>query len=125
KEASGTAGSYDQVYLWDAVDGIQLISATPAGVPGNGDSMDAEISTDGRFVLFSSKATDLVAAGGSGQRALYLRDVPGGTTIALAHAVAGPAHDDLIGRASLSGDGSRVAFISLDDANDRQDLYLA
>jgi Tol biopolymer transport system component len=50
-----------QIYVLDLQTGVlQLISADPDGKPGTGDSTDIAISTDGRFVAFRSKATNLV-----------------------------------------------------------------
>jgi Tol biopolymer transport system component len=39
---------------------IELVSVSPSGVPGDGYSRCASISADGRFVVFSSSATNLV-----------------------------------------------------------------
>lgn len=51
-----------QVFLYDFEnDTNQLVSTTPEGVPGNDTSWDAEISTDGNIVVFSSNASNLVA----------------------------------------------------------------
>jgi hypothetical protein len=41
---------------------LALVSATPAGTPGDARSLYPAISGDGRFVSFSSKATNLVPA---------------------------------------------------------------
>jgi Tol biopolymer transport system component len=50
------------VFVRDRVAGTTvLISATPSGQSGNGRSDVADLSEDGRFVLFSSHATDFVA----------------------------------------------------------------
>jgi hypothetical protein len=53
--------------------GTRLISLAADGAPGNADSHNAVVSADGRYVAFSSAATNLVEAAPSG-RQIYLRD---------------------------------------------------
>lgn len=64
---------------------IQLVSATPTGAAGNGNSFtNPTVSPDGRYVAFQSDSTDLVTGGGSGFAEIFLRDtcigVPAGCT---------------------------------------------
>jgi len=60
--APNDANNNLDVFVRDRVAGTTvLISATPAGKSGNGRSDVADLSEDGRFVLFSSHATDFVA----------------------------------------------------------------
>src|SRR5258708_16810474 len=54
-----------------------LLSASNDGTPGNADSNTPSANTDGRFVAFSSAATNLVANAPSG-RQIYLRDTCAG-----------------------------------------------
>ena len=55
----GTNGS-SNVYVRDTATGQTiLVSATPGGQPGNGDSDDPVISPDGRYVAFLGPATQL------------------------------------------------------------------
>lgn len=51
---------------------IEQISVSSSGKSGNSSSFDAHISADGRYVLFSSNATNLVA--GSFKGNVYIRD---------------------------------------------------
>lgn len=72
----------------------QLLSArNPSVIPpagGNGDSLDAVVSPDGRFVVFSSAASDL-APGGNRQffTDIYLRDRTNNTTTLVSANLAG------------------------------------
>jgi Tol biopolymer transport system component len=51
-----------QVYLYERQTCTEtLISKTPAGAPGNEQSNDSMVSDDGRYVVFQSYATDLLA----------------------------------------------------------------
>ena len=53
---------------------LELISATPSGAFANGDSQDPAISADGRWVAFSSTASNLVPNDGNGKADIFLRD---------------------------------------------------
>jgi Tol biopolymer transport system component len=59
----GMAGRVPQVWLADARTGTtRVISRSAAGGLANGASISASLSSDGRFVVFQSEASDLVAA---------------------------------------------------------------
>ena len=119
--AAGLIGSANesvdsQVVRRDRATGVTtLVSHTPAGGPGNGWSGVPDISDDGRFVVFESHATDLVAGldrndGGSD---IYLFDaaVGGVRRVSVTSAGEQPA----IGNSAtpaISGTGRVVAFSS-------------
>ena len=68
-----------------AQNAAQLISARAAALPlpagGNGDSVDPQISPDGRFVLFNSTAGNLTpSTGGQLCSQVFLRDRASNTT---------------------------------------------
>jgi hypothetical protein len=84
------------------------LGATPCG--GNGHSMEATLSGDGRYVAFTTWSTDLGRYDGNGAAGdIYLRDVVTGTT-----ARVDPGFQFMGGLAqpSLSGDGRHVAYAS-------------
>jgi len=63
------------VYVIDRSDGsLALVSRTPAGAAGAGDSFPAAISSDGRFAVFYSSASDLVPNDTNGFQDVFLRD---------------------------------------------------
>ena len=113
-----TGFSGQQVYVHDRNTGTNgtnsLISRDNSGTPnaGNQNSSAPSISSDGRYVAFTSLATNL-ATGVSGQQ-IYLHDRNGPTT---SHAskdnsvvpVSGNAASDT---PSISGNGGFVAFFS-------------
>ena len=52
-----------QVYLYDTErEESELVSRTPLGTPGNGDSSMSAVAGSGRFVVFQSVASDLTCA---------------------------------------------------------------
>jgi hypothetical protein len=72
-----------QVFLYDRLLGSNiLVSVNSTGTNGgNGDSRNPIISPDGRFVYFSSQATDLVEdADHNGSTDVFVRDLNSGTT---------------------------------------------
>ena len=76
--AAGASNFVFNVFTHDRLTGATMItSASPAGQPGNGFS-DAPDTVDGRYVVFESKATDLVPHARSSQAApfdFFLRDL--------------------------------------------------
>ncbi|HTZ33666.1 MAG TPA: hypothetical protein VMH31_14495 [Methylomirabilota bacterium] len=57
----------------DCVASTQTVSVSSDGATGNGDSHNAAMTLDGRYVAFSSEATNLVSSAPKG-RQVYLRD---------------------------------------------------
>jgi len=76
-------GAPADIYRWDMRTGNKvLVSIAADGSGSNGDSFDNCISADGRYVAFSSRATNLVA--GDAQDTLwsvFVRDLQAGTTV--------------------------------------------
>ncbi len=65
---------YD-TFLWQrGVNGLQLLSRTAQGVPGNDSSDSGSISDDNRYVLFASLATNLAVASYDSNSVTYLYD---------------------------------------------------
>jgi RHS repeat-associated protein len=134
--ASDTNSASD-VYVYDLQsNSLSLVSRTTGGAAGNnfstilgnsgvGTPQDI-FSDDGRFLVFSSRATDLVAAGGASD-ALYVRDLQSGTTTLVSVAADGTPR--AASGESLSADGTRVAFITQSsllaaDGDSQFDVYV-
>jgi Tol biopolymer transport system component len=96
---------------------VKAVSVTPEGTTGNAASYADAITPDGRYVLFSSAATNLVPGATAGQSNIYVRDLVAGTTTLVNVNSAGTggssqgAYD-----AVITPDGRYVAFLS--DARD-------
>jgi Tol biopolymer transport system component len=120
------------VYAKDLATGnITLVSATRTGVAGNGASFSAVVSADGSRVLFLSYASNLHPADTNQEGDAYVKDLTTGVlTLATASDAGVPANRGQSYAATLSADGSTVAFISaatnLDpaDRDDRLDVYV-
>jgi Tol biopolymer transport system component len=91
-----------------------LVSAGKAGKGGDGNSLEAAISGDGRYVVFASRARNLSAAAKSGKREIFVKDVKTGTVTLASRAdgAAGAAAEGNSYDPSISGDGRYVAFSS-------------
>jgi Tol biopolymer transport system component len=89
------------------------MSVSSAGVEGNGASYTPSISADGRFVAYSSNASNLVGGDANGGRDVFVRDRKNHTTRRVSVSSAGTeANGNSFGRPSISAAGRFVAFDS-------------
>lgn len=104
------------IFLRDIQQGsTRLISRALDGSPANGASQNAQISEDGRYVIFASYATNLVAdTQGDNVRYsnVYLYDVAAQTIALLSKGLDGQAGNGPSDNPSISGDGRAAAFDS-------------
>jgi Tol biopolymer transport system component len=100
------------------------------GEDGNGPSLHAVISGDGRFVAFNSRASNLVSNDRNGADDVFLYNR---TTAQISKVSVGPNGNEGNGdsdRASISYDGRRVAFssvasnLTLGDRNNAEDVFI-
>jgi Tol biopolymer transport system component len=101
------------VFLRDRVLGTTTrISVDLGGNDGDGASKYPCITPDGRYVVFSSDATDLVAGDLNGFADVFIRDLSLQTTTRVSLDLAGEECDDGSRLPSISDDGRYVAFTS-------------
>jgi uncharacterized repeat protein (TIGR01451 family) len=102
------------VYVKDVVTGdITLVSTSEVGVKGNGASFHPTISADGAKVAFHSLATNLHPLDLNQHEDIYVKDLEtGDLTLASTRDSGTQGRDDASVFASLSADGTRVAFAS-------------
>ncbi|MCC3775902.1 hypothetical protein [Streptomyces sp. UNOB3_S3] len=106
-----------QVYVKDLRTGaLELISAAPDGRPADGTSLSVSISANGRYIAFSSLATNLVPGHEPGDETLdiYVRDRETGRTELLIQKDKPDTAGDSQ-RPTISADGRYVAFSSYRD----------
>lgn len=103
----GDTNRSPDVFVRDLQTGVTSLVSVKANGNGsaNGASYSPIISSDGRFVLFRSRATDLAAGLSGANENLFLRDLQGGSTRAL-------TTGGLV-TASMLPDGSLVAFVDI------------
>jgi len=108
---AGDTNSLRDVFVRDLKTGTtQRISVASDGSQSNGDNTDPIISGGGRYVAFTSTASNL--GPGGGLPTAYIRDRWTGTTSLVSVGDTGEATDVLIGSISISKDGHHVAFAS-------------
>lgn len=115
----GDTNNLSDVFVVHVTSGdIERISRSTTGGATDGISNHASISEDGRYVLFESEATNLVAADGNGARDVFLydRDLLLMKRISVANTGAegnGPSGQGGLRKGSaISGDGQRAVFQS-------------
>jgi Tol biopolymer transport system component len=89
------------------------VSIGRGGAAPNGDSTEPAISSDGRFVTFSSFATNLVAGSDTNEaQDIFVRDREAGTTRLVSAAAGGAPATGYSEASQISADGRSVAFLS-------------
>jgi len=96
------------------------VSVASDGAQGNGYSTYPSVSTDGRYVAFSSDATNLVIGDTNGSCDIFVRDRQTGQTTRVSIATDGTQGNDILGctadnKPSISANGRYVTFWT--DAN--------
>jgi Tol biopolymer transport system component len=97
---------------------------------GNGNSATPVISGDGRFVVFRSRADDLVGNDTNTWSDIFVRDLRIGTTYLLSTIPPGQSGDELSANPQMGPDGRTVVFQSFasnlgtGDRNNRRDVFL-
>jgi Tol biopolymer transport system component/Ca2+-binding RTX toxin-like protein len=98
-----------------SINEITLVSADAGGDQGNNYSDTPSISADGRYVAFTSYASDLVPGDTNGVPDVFVKDLQtGAITLASSDAWGNQGYGDSF-QPSISADGRYVAFYSLAD----------
>jgi Tol biopolymer transport system component len=130
---TGQQGTHSQVFLRDTCEGAPsgctpqttTLSAAHDQAEGNGDSHSPSISSDGRYVAFSSAATNLVSETPGGKQ-IFLRDTcygagasckPQTQLISVDPNGLLSATDNLL--PSISSSGRYIAFLSVKSATSK------
>lgn len=126
-----TNGVFDVFVRDRAANTTSRVSLGPAGgTQANKDSWQPALSGDGRYVVFASDASNLVAGDTNGVADVFLRDrIAGATSRVSVDALGGQADDGPSYDPVVSNDGRYVAFDSLAsldpaDYNNAWDVYL-
>ncbi len=109
---------------------IERVSVRTDGTEGNNSSANPSISADGRYVTFSSVATNLVDGDTNNVQDVFVHDRQTGVTERVSVSSDGTQGNGFSRDPSISGDGRYVAFSSVasnlvaDDTNDVQDVFV-
>ncbi|NMC81928.1 MAG: hypothetical protein GYA63_03625 [Armatimonadetes bacterium] len=82
------------------------------GQPANNNCREAAVSADGRFVAFTSSASNLVSGTQTLRREVFLRDMQTGSTVRISEPLAGGTANAASYYPSISEHGRFVAFTS-------------
>ena len=91
---------------------ITRVNTSSTGVEANDQSFNAQISADGRFVVFESNATNLVANDVGGYSDIFVKNLATGTLTRVSTNSAGEAANNWSTTPSISADGRYVVFSS-------------
>jgi len=124
-----TNNSYD-VFLKDAVTGaVTCVSTSGAGVQGDSWSFQPSISADGRYVAFTSTASNLVTGDANGKNDIFVKDTLTGSTSRVSTGIGSEPNGDSY-YPDISADGRYVAFRSTatnlvaGDSNGADDIFV-
>lgn len=106
-----------------------LISRPADGTATDHESWAPSVSADGGSVAFSSFVPHLTVDDANDAADVFVRDVGSGQVVRASFASDGAELAESSAQSSISGDGSRVAFVTgasavPEDLNGRQDVYL-
>jgi Tol biopolymer transport system component len=125
-----TNGNYD-IFVKNLVTGaLERVSVSSSGTEANLRSWTASISGDGRYVVFVSRATNLVSDDTNNRDDIFLHDRKKGTTKRISVSDDGSEVDGHSDEPDISADGSRVVFTSRatdlvsDDTNASEDVFV-
>ncbi|PYK96562.1 MAG: hypothetical protein DME19_19335, partial [Verrucomicrobia bacterium] len=106
-------GKFVDIFLRETTNGVtRFVSVNQSGVGGgNGHSVSPALSSNGRYVVFESEASNLVANDTNGVSDVFLRDVQNGTTTLVSVDNAGGEGNGPSTSPLISGDGRYVAFV--------------
>ena len=109
----GDTNGAGDVFVKDLETGVTTrVSTERYGTEGNGTSGDASISADGRYVAFSSSASNLIAGDTNGHQDIFVKDMLTGAIARVSTARDGAEANYASSQLTISADGSTIAFSS-------------
>lgn len=119
------------IFLYHLATGqIEIISTSWSGGLANGRSGNPDISSNGRWIAFSSDANNLVPNDTNSVTDIFIYDAITGRTIRASINNEGEEGNHVSNSPAISGDGSKIAFVSLasnlvlDDTNETWDIFM-
>lgn len=127
----GDVNNKKDVYINDNLTGwTGIVSVSSNWYLANGDSSSASISADGRFIAFSSDASNLVPGDTNNARDIFVRDMLLGKTTRVSVSSTGIQGNKGSSGGSISADGRYIAFSSSSntlvsgDTNGMKDVFV-
>jgi Tol biopolymer transport system component len=127
---SGDTNGFADIFVRDTQEGITTrVSVSSEGDQADDDSGYPDISSDGRYIVFQSDATNLVHNDTNGTRDIFMHDMTTGMTTRVSMGTGGVQSGGTSVLASVSTNGTFVAFSSgasnlvSGDTNTRIDIF--
>ncbi|MFY1673385.1 TolB family protein [Plantactinospora sp. WMMB334] len=127
----GDVNDLPDVFVRDRRAGTtRMVSVSFAGTPADAASRQPSISADGRYVAFSSEATNLVPGDTNRDIDMFLHDRLTRRTIRVSTSSDGVEGNGSVVPGQVSGDGQHVVFSSYasnivpGDSNEREDVFV-
>ena len=127
---SGDTNGWADIFIHDLQSSsTTLVSVASEGTQGNGPSQASSLSADGRYVLFSSSASNLVSGDTNGSADVFVHDRQTSVTTLVSVATDGTQGGAGSGGAFISADGHYLAFHSQStnlvsgDTNNAYDIF--
>jgi Tol biopolymer transport system component len=128
---AGDSNGAEDLFIKNLQSGaIQRVSTDAAGVQGNSSSLNAQFSADGRYVVFQSYASNLVAGDSNGDWDLFVKDLQSGAIQRVSTDAAGAESNGYNDQPRFSSDGRHVVFQSYasnlvaGDSNGTGDIFV-
>ena len=128
---AGDSNEHEDIFVKDRqTGGVVMASVASDGTIGNDDSYKPVIAGAGRYVVFRSQASNLVAGDSNKHWDIFVRDLTLGTTIRVSVSSSGAQSNHDSFEADISDDGRYVVFRSnasnlvADDTNKRFDVFV-
>ena len=127
----GDTNGQPDVFLRDRqANSLERVSVATAGTQANAGSNPNGVSADGRFVLFTSRASNLTANDTNNASDVFVRDRLNRTTTRVSARSDGTGGNGSSSVSNISADGRYVAFVSLSsdlvpgDTNASEDVFV-
>lgn len=113
-DTNGVADAFVHDRQTGTTERVSVATGSTQGNAASGSTLSPSvaISTDGRFVAFTSTASNLVPGDTNGTTDVFVRDRQTGTTERVSVSSAGAQANDASTDPAISGDGTLVAFFS-------------
>ena len=113
---SGDTNGTDDVFVKNlTTNSITRVSTAAVGTQGNGSSSNPAISSDGRYVVFNSNASNLVSGDTNGTDDVFVKDLTTSSITRLSNASDGSGGNNSSYEPGISSDGRSVVFWSYAD----------
>jgi hypothetical protein len=108
---TGDTNNKSDVFVRDRQSAVTTrVSVSSGGLQGNNESYEPQISYDGRYVVFSSLATNLITGDTNNHPDVFIHDRQSGSTSLVSASAAGTIGNHFSNRPDVSQDGRFVVF---------------